>query len=327
MSDVLGGQTFLVNVHLQDASAAPIPGASVSIGFGAQPCSTSVLGGATTILTNATGNGQFSLSIDRGQAGYTLLANAVGFPGVTAASNPFRVEGFCGTTPMTAARKWHTATRLANGKVLIAGGSNGTVALASAELFDPATGAFTATGSMGLARAFHSATLLNDGTVLVVGGGSDFESGTLASAERYDPGTGLFTPTGGLVGNTRQMHGAVLLNDGRVLVAGGFTNDSGIGGLATAELYDPGTGTFSATAGNMTHDRISDFTTTLLADGRVLLAGGFRNLVGGSVADGELFDPGTANLLRRADSHELAAGEAHGFSPVERPGVPRRGRG
>jgi hypothetical protein len=149
---------------------------------------------------------------------------------------------------------------------------------------------------MSVPRAFHSATLLANGTVLVVGGGSGFETGTLASAERYDPNTGLFTPTGGLTGHTRQMHGAVRLNDGRVLVAGGFTNDSGIGGLATAEIYDPGTGTFAATAGNMTHDRIGDFTTTLLGNGRVLLAGGFRNLVGGPSADGELFDPASATF-------------------------------
>ncbi len=294
--DVVGGQTFLVSAHLQDSTAAPIPGALISIGFGATPCASAILAGAGTNTTNAAGNASFSLSIDRGQVGYALTANLVSSPAVAATTNAFTVEGSCGTTPMTAARKWHTATRLASGKVLIAGGSDGTVALATAELFDPATGAFTPTGSMGVPRAFHSATLLSDGTVLVVGGGSDFESGTLASAERYDPGTGLFTPTGSLTGNTRQMHGAVRLNDGRVLVAGGFTNDSGIGGLATAELYDPGTGTFAATSGNMTHDRLSDFTTTLLADGRVLLAGGFRNLVGGSVADGELFDPASATF-------------------------------
>ena len=294
--DVSGGQTFSVIAHLEDSMGAPIPGALISIAFGAQPCSAAVLGGSGTNLTNVTGNALFALSIDRGQLGYTLVASAVGLPGVTATTNPFNVEGFCGTTPMTVARKWHTATRLANGKVLVTGGSDGTVALASAELFDPATGSFTATGSMGVPRAFHSATLLADGTVLVVGGGSDFESGTLGSAERYDPGTGLFTPAGGLTGHTRQMHGAVRLNDGRVLVAGGFTNDSGIGGLATAELYDPGTNTFSATSGNMTHDRIGDFTTTLLADGRVLLAGGFRNLVGGPAMDGELFDPVSATF-------------------------------
>ncbi|MEP6994910.1 MAG: putative Ig domain-containing protein, partial [Acidobacteriota bacterium] len=301
VTSAIGGQTFSVVAHLQDGVGAAIPGANISIGFGAKPCGAAVLSGTTTTLTNAAGNASFVLSIDRGQKGYTLVANAVGFPGVTGTTSGFNVEGFCSSaTPMTVARKWHTATRLSNGKVLIAGGHDGSAALSSAELFDPATGAFTATGSMGAARAFHSATLLTNGTVLVVGGGSDFESGTLGSAEIFDPGTGLFTPTGALAGNTRQMQGAVRLNDGRVLVAGGFTNDSSIFGLATAELYDPGTGTFSATAGNMTHDRIGDFTTTLLADGRVLFAGGGRNFVGGPVADGELFDPASTTFSAAA---------------------------
>ncbi|MEO8432974.1 MAG: kelch repeat-containing protein [Acidobacteriota bacterium] len=301
VSYAIGGQTFVIPAHLQDGVGAPIPGANLSIDFGAKPCAAAVLGGTTTALTNAAGNATFVVSIDRGQRGYTLVANVIGFPGITATTNGFNVEGFCGSvTPMTAARKWHTATRLPNGKVLIAGGHDGTAALSSAELFDPATGAFTATGSMSVARVLHSATLLNDGTVLVVGGGSDFATGTLASAEIYNPGTGLFTPTGSLTGNSRQGHGAVRLNDGRVLVAGGFTIDSGISGLATAELYNPGAGTFSATAGNMTHDRVGDFTTTLLADGRVLFTGGGRNFVGGPVADGELFDPASTTFSAAA---------------------------
>ncbi len=293
------GQSFSVTARLQDGFGAAVPGASLSIGFGAKPCAAATLIGTTTVLTDAAGNASFLVSIDRGQQGYTLVASVVGSPGVTATSAKFNVEGSCSTVaPMTAARKWHTSTRLPNGKVLIAGGHNGTAALSSAELFDPATGAFTATGSMSVPRAFHSATLLSSGKVLVVGGGSGFETGTLNSAEIYDPVAGTFGPTGSVAGTSRQMQGAVLLNDGRVLVAGGFTNDSGIGGLATAEIYDPTVlgGTFAATTGNMTHDRLSDFTTTLLGNGKVLFAGGFRNFVGGPAADGELFDPGTATF-------------------------------
>ena len=71
---------------------------------------------------------------------------------------------------MATARYHHTATLLPNGQVLVAGGFNSGIALASAELYDPATGLWTATGSMATAREFHTATLLPNGQVLVAGG-------------------------------------------------------------------------------------------------------------------------------------------------------------
>ena len=87
---------------------------------------------------------------------------------------------------MTAARDEHTATLLPSGRVLIAGGYDGDHSqLASAELFDPTGGTFTATASMAVGRSGHTATLLRDGRVLVAGGiGS---AGTLESAELYLP--------------------------------------------------------------------------------------------------------------------------------------------
>ncbi len=66
---------------------------------------------------------------------------------------------------------YHTATLLPNGKVLVAGGFNGGFTiLTSAELYDPASGSWTATGSLNTARAYHTATLLPNGKVLVAGG-------------------------------------------------------------------------------------------------------------------------------------------------------------
>ena len=89
---------------------------------------------------------------------------------------------------MQNARSFHTATLLPNGKVLVAGGSQGGGGvLASAELYDPATGSWSATGSMHTARVNFTATLLPDGKVLVSGG----QIGPLASAELYDPATGI----------------------------------------------------------------------------------------------------------------------------------------
>src|SRR6185436_19847407 len=123
-------------------------------------------------------------------------------------------------------------------QVLIAGGETD-----SAELFNPSSGAFTATGSMTVSRSAHTATLLPDGRVLIAGGVQDFGPGTVpiplgpgvASAELYDPVTGSFTSTGSM-SEGRSGHTATLLVDGTVLVTG---TDN------TAELFSPSTGTFS----------------------------------------------------------------------------------
>ena len=192
------------------------------------------------------------------------------------------------TGSLGAARYYHTATLLPNGQVLVAGGVNynggNYVSLASAELYDPATGHWTATGSLGAARYGHTTTLLPNGKVLVVGGGTNGSS--LASAELYDPATGHWTATGSL-GAARYGHTATLLPNGKVLVVGGN------GGVSFAELYDPTTGTWSPT-GSLGADGPLDHTATLLANGQVLIAGGFYN--GVMVVGGELYDLGTSFL-------------------------------
>ena len=196
--------------------------------------------------------------------------------------------GFSPTGSMTIARQNETATRLQDGRVLIAGGesADAMTLIASAELYDPATGKFNPTGSMQTAREYHTATLLSDGRALITGGyvvhpGSD--DATLASAELYDPATGKFSATASIK-NERRQHTATLLSDGRVLIAGG--EDESETALASTELYDPEAGKFSP-AGSLAQARFYH-TATRLSDGRVLIAGGDDE---SGLASAELYQP------------------------------------
>ena len=126
----------------------------------------------------------------------------------------------------------HTATLLANGEVLVAGGVSSTYT-ATAELYNPLTGQWTATGSMTVPRAFAAAALWHNGQVLIAGG-SNRDGTANVTAELYNPATGKWTATTNMPGT----HGspATLLPSGKVLVIGG-------GGV----FYDPSTARWAAT--------------------------------------------------------------------------------
>ncbi len=177
------------------------------------------------------------------------------------------------TGAMSNGRAWHTATLLPNRKVLVAGGVKSGVAY-DTELYDPATGTWTRTGRMTADRTYHTATLLPNGKVLVAGGwGYNLGSlGPLSSTELYDSTAGTWTETGALT-TARQEHTATLLPNGKVLVTGGSDfATNGYVSLSSAELYDPATGTWTATVA-MSAKR-SGHTATLLPNGNVLIAGG-----------------------------------------------------
>lgn len=145
-----------------------------------------------------------------------------------------RGQTFVATGSMTTARSGHTATLLQNGKVLIAGGTLSSSALASAELYDPVAGTFTPTEDMTTPRRLPTATLLPDGKVLIAGGDrGDPNYLQLASAELFDPETGTFSRTGDM-NMARFGHSANLLASGKVLITGGFAGSWP--NLADAEL-------------------------------------------------------------------------------------------
>jgi N-acetylneuraminic acid mutarotase len=178
-------------------------------------------------------------------------------------------------------RSGHTATLLPNGKVLVVGGYRGYASeLASAELYDPATGTWSFTGSLAQGRQEHTATLLPNGKVLVVGGKKD--SSPLGSAEVYDPATGVWSPVASLT-HARFGHSALVL-DGKLLVLAG--ND-GTSALASAEVYDPATGAWSS-AGALAQAR-EHHTATLLPGGKVLVVGGRHD--GKPLVSAEVYDP------------------------------------
>ena len=197
------------------------------------------------------------------------------------------------------ARAEHTATALADGRVLVVGGYNGQQinsaiqTLGTAELYAPSLDRWRAVAPLALPRQQHTATLLRDGRVLVVGGagpGASLLTAT-ATAELYDPAADRWTTTGALH-TTRWAHRAVALADGRVMVVGGreqVFSQSGYTTLATAEIYDPATGTW-AVARPLTEARFGH-AATLLPDGRVLVVGGRNRDSSRELQTAERYDP------------------------------------
>ena len=279
---------FPITVDVTDALSQTAPPATVTVRISlARPA----------LTFTATG----SMRIPRSGHTATLLNTGkvlvTGGPDASAELYDPATGLFTDTGSMTEARVNHSATllnvadhTLANyGKVLIVGSVD-----ASAELYDPAAGTFTATGSMTQPRTRPVATLLTTGKVLIVGGNT--VANDLLTAELYDPATGTFTATGPMT-TTRTRPTATLLTSGKVLVTG----DIGSFGGHTAELYDPASGTFTPT-GNMTVNR-AGHVAIRLQDGTVLVVG--------TEATADLYDPvagtftslGNASPVRRAFSH------------------------
>jgi hypothetical protein len=224
---------------------------------------------------------------------FTLtVTNSAGDPTTATLTVSVAGVGFAHIGTMSAGRSEHTATLLANGKVLLAGGRDNSSSSYSstADLYDPSSGpmgSLTAIGPMTAARVRYAATLLSGGKVLL-SGGYNSAGGYLPSAELFDPASGAngtFATTGALP-SARIWHTSTLLSSsGKVLVAGGY-----YGSPQASAVFNPAlgaTGTFGTT-GPMITQRYGH-TATPLTNGMVLIAGGNdgNNIVKGA----ELFDP------------------------------------
>lgn len=211
---------------------------------------------------------------------------------------------------MRTARTEHSATLLEDGRVLVTGGMNEKLEIVgSTEIFDPKTGKWFEYESMRTVRRGHFALSLPDGRVAVVGGvgqtlgglgilANIAAVGALLSTEVYDPQTDTWSRASDMLeGHSGGL--AVVLKDGRVLIAGGYNQAEG---LASSEIFDPNIDEWIRTA-SMARKTFAN-TATVLSDGTVLFTGGFgmSRAKGGIPPGSEVFDPKTNEWRKAPDT-------------------------
>jgi hypothetical protein len=299
---------------VQATASVRVVFAATITSFKASP--TTVLPGATSTLTAvftqgtgvitpglgtvSSGTGLATAALATGTT-YTLtVTNAAG----DAVQQQLRVHVDPGTftaagNGMLTGRTSHTSTLLPNGKVMVVGGTAGSLL---ADEFDPTAfgglGGFTASNNgMAVVRLAHSSVLLPNGKVLVLGGYNPSAAlpRQLSSADLYDPSIRAFAPSANHMATARQQCTATLLFNGKVLITGGF-NDT-LHALGTAELYDPATDTFQTSTGTLGTPRWGHLA-TLLPNGKVLLVGGGG---GTNPPAGELYDPQADSFVPTGD--------------------------
>lgn len=221
------------------------------------------------------------------------------------------------TAGLGQARRGHQAVLLADGRVLLAGGFAGGDVLASTEIYDPETESWSRTADMTVPRLGHSLTTLGDGRVLAAGGtgpggaGSPGGGQTLRpqdSAEIFDPATGQWSPVASM-GSPRFEHSATLLDDGRILVAGGLgpAQGDGLVPLASTELYDPAADAFVQS--NPLSEARANHAAALLPDRSVLVVGGSGGERGDrSLASAERFHPRSGSWVAVGPLSEARTG-------------------
>jgi N-acetylneuraminic acid mutarotase len=288
--------TYTLVSNYQGVSATPVtvnvtpPVATLSL----TPVSNPILKGASTLLTpsfSCTGgtitqsvinDGTNDIQVSSGTAiqvtptvttTYTLRVKCQG-TGFEAPAVVTVIDGppkFTLGANLNTARSNHIAVLLPNNLVLVAGGTNGTTSLKSAELYDPVKNTWTATGDMNTARVNHSAVLMLNNKVLVTGGFDG--TAALKTAEVYDPSTGKWTTTTAGMAFSHVFHTSTVLADtvGSVLIAGGVLGPSNNADATSTEVYSPTADAF--TAGPKLPEPRQGHTTTVLKSGKILLVG------------------------------------------------------
>jgi hypothetical protein len=196
------------------------------------------------------------------------------------------------TPAMAHAHAYGVAASLTNGDVLVIGGYDGgaTFTTGAVDIYSASSGTWSAGSALPGPRYEFTATTLSDGRVLVAGGddGSLAPGSALSSVEIYQSGSGWSAAES--MKKVRLDDAAVLLKDGRILVAGGV--DASGTALNSAEVFDPKSGQWTLT-GTMSSAR-AGFTMTVLPDGRVVAAGGYAANTSQALASADLFDPTTS---------------------------------
>lgn len=275
---VLAGQTLQLFAAVRDAAGNSLTGRSVTWTSSADAIATVSASGVVTAVS--AGSAQIRATSEGKTGDATVTVTGI---------------SWTLTGSLSSGRTLPTATLLANGKVLVAGGQNiGTpsAVFATCELYDPATGTWSATGSMATGRANHVAVRLPNGKVLVTGGYALDQQGRLKSAELYDPATGSWSSAGNM-SVARNGPSIDLLPNGTVLVTGGSGTGTNLDAVNSSEVFDPALGTWSPVA-NMSVAR-SGQTSNVLANGKVLIAaGGAGTFTTPELhASAELYDPVT----------------------------------
>ncbi|MBU1361403.1 MAG: hypothetical protein KJ901_21915 [Gammaproteobacteria bacterium] len=284
-------------------SALPV---GTGIGTGGAPTQKFAVGGSITGIVNAgpvilgnnggdlltlSANGQFSFDrrlnegdsyrVSVSSVPSTQSCSAMFSEGVVSTANVTSVKIACGpaqrgafheAAPMLTPRANHTLIAMPDSSVLAMGGSDlASNPVRSVERYDPASNSWRAAGTLPFPALRAAALLPSNGKILI--------AGSVAQTQLYDPASQAFTPTGSFANLAASAPlQFVTLLDGRVLASSG----------SEAQIYEPNTGTWNATAApSSIHADGGTF--TLLSDGKVLAAGGFNHTE--AIPDSEVFDP------------------------------------